>query len=503
VRRSARGAIRPLGAAALSAALYGLAFAPVPGAAAAAWVALVPFFAATASLRPLGAAGLGLFYGVGLGVATCGWLPAMLQHYFGLDAAGSALASGAAFVAFCGVHFAAFAAWLAALAWRGPVSPLLVACGFAACEWARASLGVGNPWALLAYSQVDVRPLLQLADLAGPWGIGWLLAFANALGAGVLVAALRPRRPLASAGLLALLIAAALAYGTARLGTDFTSSPPAKVALVQGGIARPDADPGRDAVRSRAELETYLTLSAEAVAAAQPALVVWPEGALDFSPFELTQRSLRLRDAAKALGADLLLGAPRRDEAGGRRNAMVLLRGGRVATVHDKLELMPFAERTVLGLGRDAVAPGEEIRLLPSAELRLGAAICSEGMGPAYSRRLVAAGATALANPSNDYWFTSIGAARQQLAKARFRAVETRRPVLRATSTGYSAIVDAKGDLVALSGFGGAEWLAGEVAPSTGITVHQRAGAAFGPALLALCFAAPFLRRTPNDGRIR
>jgi apolipoprotein N-acyltransferase len=256
-------------------------------------------------------------------------------------------------------------------------------------------------------------------------------------------------------------------------------------------------------VRSRAELESYLTLSAEAVAAAQPALVVWPEGALDFSPFELTQRSLRLRDAAKALGADLLVGAPRRDEAGGRRNTMVLLRGGRVAAAHDKLELMPFAERTALGLGRDAVAPGDEIRLLPSAGLRLGAAICSEGMGPAFSRRLVAAGATALANPSNDYWFTSAAAARQQLAKARFRAVETRRPVLRATSTGYSAIVDAKGDLVALSGFGGAEWLAGEVTPGATITVHQRAGAAFGPALLALCFAAPFLRRTRSEhGRL-
>jgi apolipoprotein N-acyltransferase len=504
VRRSARGAIRPLGAAALSAALYGLAFAPLPGAAAAAWVALVPFFGAAASLGPLGAAGLGVFYGVGLGAATCAWLPAMLQQYFGLGAAGSVVASGAAFVVFCGLHFGAFAAWLAALARRGPVSPLLAACGFAACEWVRASLGVGNPWALLAYSQADVRPLLQLADLAGPWGLGWLLGFANALGAGVFVAALRPRRPLASAVLLALLVGAALAYGHVRLAADFTSGPAVPVALVQGGIARPDTDPGRDPVRSRAELERYLALSADAVAAAQPALVVWPEGALDFSPFELTQRSLRLRDAAKALGVDVLAGAPRRDASGARRNAMVLLRGGRVAAVHDKLELMPFAERRALGLGRDAVAPGEEIRLLPSAGLTLGAAICSEGMGPAFARRLVAAGATVLANPSNDYWFTSAAAARQQLAKARFRAVETRRAVVRATSTGYSAIVDAKGDLAAVSGFGGAEWLAGAVAPSTTITVHQRAGAAFGPALLALCAAAPLLRRTrPEPGRIR
>ena len=503
MRRSARGALLPLGAAALSAALYGLAFAPVPGAAAAAWVALAPFFAAAASVRPLAAAGLGLFYGLGLGVATCWWLPGMLQQYFGLGAAASALASGSAFLAFCGAHFAAFAAWLAWLARRGPVSPLLVACGFAACEWARASLGVGNPWGLLAYSQVDVRPLAQLADLAGPWGIAWILAFASALLAGAFATALRPRRPLASAGLFGLLAAASLAYGHVRLAGNFTAGPAVRVALVQGGIARPDTDPGRDAVRSRAELERYLALSAEAVAAAKPALVVWPEGALDFSAFELTQRTLRLRDAAKALGADLLIGAPRRDETGARRNAMVMLRGGRVAGVHDKMELMPFAERSALGLGRDAVAPGDEIRLLGSAGLRIGAAICSEAMGPGYARRLVAAGATVLVNPSNDYWFTSEAAARQQLAKARFRAIETRRALVRATSTGYSAIVDANGDVVAVSGFGGAEWLAGDVRAGTDLTVHQRAGFALGPALLALCLAAPLVRRNRHTGENR
>ena len=280
-----------------------------------------------------------------------------------------------------------------------------------------------------------------------------------------------------------------------------------KIAIVQGGIARPDRGDG-DPVRSRAELERYLALSAEAVAAASPALVLWPEGALDFSPFEATQRMLRLRDASRALGAELLLGAPRRSAAGLRHNAMLLLSRGRVRGVQDKLELMPFAERAALpapiALGRDAYAPGREIRLFEVAGLRIGSAICSEAMGPGFPRRLVDAGATLLVNPSNDYWFSSDAAARQQLAKARFRAIETRRYLARATSTGYSAVIDPHGDALALSGFGGAEWLAGTVRGADGRSLHQRAGGTLGP-LLLLMVAVGSLRharraRAPHPG---
>lgn len=493
------GALRPLGAVALSAALYGFAFAPLPGAWLAAWVALAPFFAAAATSPPGRAAALGLLFGCAGGLATCWWLPAMLQQFFGIAPAASWLASAAAFAAFAGLHCAAFGAWLAWLARRGGAAPWLVGAGWAACEWARATLGVANPWALSAYSQIELLPLAQLADLAGPWGIGALLAAASALGAGALAPPLRPARPLRAALGLAAVVAAALAYGAVQLAREHGADAALRVAVVQGGIARPDRGPGQDAATSRAELERHLALTDEAVAAARPDLVVWPEGALDFSPTEPTQRALRLRDASRALPADLLVGAPRREAGGGRANAMFHLRRGRLLGVQDKIELMPFSESDPLpgplALGRDALVPGRDVRLFEVGGLRVGTAICSELMGPGFARRLVAAGATVLANPSNDYWFTSAAAARQQLAKARFRAIETRRPVVRATSTGYSALIDARGALVAIGGFGGAEWLAGSLRGAEETTFHQRFGAAFGPAALATCAAAVVVRR--------
>ena len=50
-------------------------------------------------------------------------------------------------------------------------------------------------------------------------------------------------------------------------------------------------------------------------------------------------------------------------------------------------------------------------------------------------------------NPSNDAWFGSWGPP-QHLAQARLRAAEEGLPVLRATPTGISAVIDARGEVV-------------------------------------------------------
>jgi apolipoprotein N-acyltransferase len=49
-------------------------------------------------------------------------------------------------------------------------------------------------------------------------------------------------------------------------------------------------------------------------------------------------------------------------------------------------------------------------------------------------------------NPSNDAWFGTIGPP-QHLAQARLRAIEEGLPVIRATPTGISAIIDANGQI--------------------------------------------------------
>ena len=72
----------------------------------------------------------------------------------------------------------------------------MVAAGWGACEFARARLFFGNPWALSGYSQVRFAPLMQIADATGPYGVGMLIAGANAAVAAAFVPTLRGGRPL-------------------------------------------------------------------------------------------------------------------------------------------------------------------------------------------------------------------------------------------------------------------------------------------------------------------
>jgi apolipoprotein N-acyltransferase len=59
--------------------------------------------------------------------------------------------------------------------------------------------------------------VIQIADLAGPYGIGMLVASVNAGAAALLTPALRGRRPWLSAAVIGTAVVAALIYGERRL----------------------------------------------------------------------------------------------------------------------------------------------------------------------------------------------------------------------------------------------------------------------------------------------
>ena len=110
----------------------------------------------------------------------------MLSRYFGLAAVPSWLASVAIVGGLQGLYVSGYAAWVAWLVRRRAANPVLLAGGWVACEFARAHGALGSPWALAAYSQVRWTPLIQIADLAGPYGIGMLVAAVNAGAAALL-----------------------------------------------------------------------------------------------------------------------------------------------------------------------------------------------------------------------------------------------------------------------------------------------------------------------------
>jgi len=144
---------------------------------------------------------------------------------------------------------------------------------------------------------------------------------------------------------------------------------------------------------------------------------------------------------------------------GGFYNSVYLLDPSGYRGRYDKRHLVPFGEYVPLSgvfSFLDAVArnaggfvPGEAVTLLPWGEERLGVAVCFEIIFPADVAELVRAGATVLVTVTNDAWYGDTWAPWQHLRAARFRAAESRRPVLRAAITGVSALITADGSLLA------------------------------------------------------
>lgn len=470
-RTRALGLPAAMALASLGGLAYGAGFPPF-GWTAAPWVALAPLLVACARLSPARAALAGLCWTAAAAALVCRFLPGMLSGYFGLAPAWSMLAAVAAVAGLHGSVIAAWAAWVAWLARRGSAHPLLVACGWVACEFARAHGVLGSSWALSAASQVRAPLMIQSADVAGPYGIGFALAAVAACVAASLEPRLAGRRLRAATLATAALVAAMLAYGAVRLAQTFDSGAPVHVRVVQAGA------PTRDPALRAARLARHVSLSHGGDAT--PDLIVWPENALDAYLDEPTPARAAVLDLARTTGADVVLGGPHweRTSHGTRyHNSAYLVRpAGGVVARYDKHRLVPFAEDGRGGTGAVHYSAGHGGHVLAS-RVRAGMLLCLEAMLPEVARDAVRDGAEVLVNLSNDAWFGRPEAAQLQLDIATLRAVESRRWLVRAAATGISAVIDPHGRTVARSGFGTTEALDATVRRSSATTPWQSRGA--------------------------
>ena len=102
-------------------------------------------------------------------------------------------------------------------------------------------------------------------------------------------------------------------------------------------------------------------------------------------------------------------------------------------------------------------------------------------------------GAELLVNLSNDVWLGGGPGPAQHLQMVVLRAVEVRTWVVRATTTGISAVIDPRGRVRARTPFGVEAMLEAEVSPMRIGTVYETAGDVFAWACVAVVFIAGML----------
>lgn len=436
-------------AALASGAGYAALFAPFDRVALS-WAFAVPLYLAlNGTSRRLGFALAGLFGFVGtLGIIP--WLvPTLTGHFEWLLAKAIAL-----WVAISLCAMAPFTAATLGLSPRlaRPIARVaLFAAAWVASEWLRTHLGLASPWTRLGDAHADSPRLRQIADLGGVYAVSFVVAFANGA---IAEAIARLRRdgpgalvPLAAA---AALVALSLLYGASRLAPPRASG--FDVAIVQGNVE--SALRWNRATAARV-LHRYASLTRDALGATPaPALVVWPENAIQ-TALDDPSYGPALRQLASV--TPILMGAPRSEDAR-HFNSVQLLRPGGAVESYDKRRLLPFSETRPLGtlasfgargdLDADVYSAGDRAGLFDVAGRRVATLICMEALYPDLAREARALGATWIANPSNDGWYAGRGGAAQHLASVRFRAIETRLPVVRATTTGVSAVIAPDGALL-------------------------------------------------------
>ena len=275
-----------------------------------------------------------------------------------------------------------------------------------------------------------------------------------------------------------------------------------RVAAVQGGGPRGLRAVGRDPTPV---LQAHLRAGARVGPGVD--LVLWPEDVVDVpgvlagSPEEAALAAL-----AAELRTTLVVGVVEDVDDDRFRNAAVVFGpDGRIVDRYDKVHRVPFGEyiparsffdrlADVSAVPRDAIA-GKGPGVIDTPAGRLGVLISYEVFFADRGRAAVRAGGRLLLVPTNASSFNDAQVPAHELAVARLRALESGRWLLQAAPTGYSAVVDHRGRVLARTSLGKASVLRHDVELRSGRTVFVALGPA--PVLVgaAVVLACAWTRR--------
>ncbi len=461
-----------------------------------AWVALVPLLAALENCPTGEAFRRGYLAGLVFFGGTVWWVGHVT------------LAGTVVLIAFLALYLGLAGAWFARLlklapadsAARNLLVAILAAAGWVTIEWIRAQLLLGGfPWNQLGVSQHRAVPLSQVATITGVYGVSALLCIVNFtfyFTGRRFVRSLRQRLPIRRLS-WEFYVAMFLVAGSFLFGMDQVKRvPPAdtvRLSLVQANIPQTlKWEPGQ----ARMIIDRYDRLSREWAIPYRPDLVVWPETATP-NAIRYDAASMTLVTNISALaGVPLLTGSfdytPYSDPPEGFNAAVLVQPDGAIGPIYRKIHLVPFGEYVPwarwlpfmkkltpisfsmargtepvvyeLARGRrpETVAEddGEGVRVRLSAAddpsvagrggggfapVRFGVVICFEDTVAELFRPYLDSGVDFMVNLTNDGWFRESPAAEMHLANAVFRAIETRRPLVRATNHGITAVIDQFG----------------------------------------------------------
>ncbi len=431
-----------------------------------AWMALVPFLLSLYDKGPKEAFKAGLVLGIPYFFGTLYWIYHSINHYGGV----SLISSIAIVILLClylSLYMGIFAFCFSVTIKKTKLPALLIAPVFwVVLEFLRSYIFTGFPWSSIGYTQYKFLTVIQIADITGIYGVSFLVVAVNGALADVFLLKRRtkdmPLFPLSQTvigfAVLFLFITSAVVYGQIRLREERPGKQ-LRVAIIQGNI---EQDKKWEPSYQDEVIGIYKDLSLKA-ASSSPSLIVWPETAVPFLFRADRGYTQELIDFQSRLKAYLLFGSVmtkgKEDERYLLSNSAVLLDdNGTVSYIYDKIHLVPFGEyvplqkllffinKLVVGIGD--YASGDSYLKATTPYGDFAALICYEIIFPGLVRKFYSNGGDFMVNITNDAWFGRTTGPYQHFSMAVFRAVENRKPVIRAANTGISGFIDSNGRIL-------------------------------------------------------
>ena len=473
------------------------------------WISLIPFLFIISTKTPKQSFLLGMIAGFSFYAVLLYWIPDVPAHFGGLSI-GISILIYIVFMLFLSLFWAFFSLSFSIIRRSFPHSAFFLAPFlWVVFEYALAHILTGFPWGYVGYAQYENLFFIQMASLTGIYGLSFFIVLLQSL----FVLSIQTRKKTYFFVGLVLVFFIHLG-GFLSLKKVTVSSETFQASVIQGNVSSDIYWPDISYEEIQQLFDEHIDLT-NAASTSGSQLIIWPEFSvpLCFScPSEFYQNFKRnLFQFVQETQGTLLLGTnemlPYQD-TNLYFNTALCLNPDLSYTEYHKMHLVPFGEYTPYkkvfsfinkmthAIGE--ITPGEEFQLHSYKNIQFGSPICYEIIFPNLVRKFTKNGAMFLTTLTNDGWYGQSSAPYQHFAIAVLRAVENRRFLLRAATTGISGIVDPYGRILAKSELETQTFLTGNITPLSSKTLYSLTGDMLAYTSLTLSFLfliLAFIRR--------
>ncbi len=362
-------------------------------------------------------------------------------------------------------------------------------------EVLRETLFTGFPWGALGYTTSEDLPFIQWASMGGVYILSLFLVF---------IAVLLYRRKV----FWALTLWAVIHLGGFLMLGPYNRGN-IRVAVLQNQW---DFSPPLTPLKAQKVLEEYESIGEKAVGEGVD-LLVFPETTIPYIHLSEAYWQNYVKGLSSRWGAWLVFSATWEERGRFYNSVFSISPQGKILR-YDKIHLVPFGEYNPVPFLRRIIpriameigdfSPGKKIVLLRFQGEKFASPVCYEAIFPELVRRMVRKGAEFIVNVTNDAWYGRTSAPWQHFYQARLRAVENRRYMVRAASSGISAIIDPYGRILAKTEIYRTEFIKGSISPDSSMTPYTLTGQyqrlfypIFSLLLLVLLMVKGFFRGNP------